>query len=137
MTPEAQLEVFQPAPRKCRKVVVSTNIAETSVTVPGVRFVIDCGFVKQKWYNPATGLESLTVVPTSQASANQRAGIPHFMDDVFRLFFFFLKGRAGRVMPGKAYRLYPEEIFARLPIKSEPEIQRSELSAIILQLKVS
>jgi ATP-dependent RNA helicase DDX35 len=74
MTPEAQLEVFEPAPRKSRKIVVSTNIAETSVTVPGVRFVIDCGFVKHKWYNPATGLESLTVVPTSQASANQRAG---------------------------------------------------------------
>ncbi len=74
MPPESQLEVFTVNAKRMRKVVVATNIAETSVTVPGVRYVVDCGFVKIKWFNPLSGMESLTVVPASQASANQRAG---------------------------------------------------------------
>lgn len=118
MPAESQMEVFVVPARRMRKVVVATNIAETSITVPGVRYVIDCGFVKIKWFNPTCGMDSLTVVPTSQASANQRAG------------------RAGRVMPGKCYRLYPESQFALLPLKAQPEIQRSDLSMIVLQLKV-
>ena len=118
MSPESQLAVFEAPPRKTRKIVVATNIAETSVTVPGVKFVIDCGFVKIKWFNPLSGMSSLTIVACSQASANQRAG------------------RAGRIMPGKAYRLFPETSFAKLALKPQPEIQRSDLSPILLQLKI-
>lgn len=112
-----QLAVFSASAKRMRKVVVATNIAETSVTVPGVRYVVDCGFVKIKWFNPTSGMESLTVVPVSQASANQRAG------------------RAGRVMPGKCFRLYPEAEFERLDVKASPEMQRADLSTIVLQLK--
>jgi ATP-dependent RNA helicase DDX35 len=118
LTMEDQLAVFQPAPQRTRRVIVSTNVAETSVTVPGVRYVIDCGFVKIRWFDPVFAQESLTVVPVSQASANQRAG------------------RAGRVMPGKAYRLYTEESFNALEPKPRPEMQRSDLAGVVLQLKV-
>ncbi|KAL0363432.1 UNVERIFIED_CONTAM: putative pre-splicing factor ATP-dependent RNA helicase DEAH9 [Sesamum calycinum] len=85
--------VFSPTPRGKRKVVISTNIAETSLTLEGVVYVVDSGFSKQRFYNPITDIENLVVAPISKASARQRAG------------------RAGRVRPGKCYRLYTEEYF--------------------------
>jgi ATP-dependent RNA helicase DDX35 len=96
---------------------VSTNIAETSVTIPGIVHVIDCGFVKHKVYDPSSGLEALVVTATSQSSANQRAG------------------RAGRIAPGKAYRLYTEAQFHALPKINVPEMQRSNLATVVMQLK--
>ncbi|KAF2077632.1 hypothetical protein CYY_001095 [Polysphondylium violaceum] len=114
-----QIRVFEKSgdPRKIRKIVVATNIAETSITIDGIVYVVDSGFVKIKSYNPTSGLESLVVVPTSQSSADQRAG------------------RAGRNRAGKCYRLYTQDAFTKLPVHSIPEIQRSNLAPIILQLK--
>ena len=109
--------VFEPAPENHRKVIFSTNIAEASVTIDGIVYVIDSGFVKLRAYNPATGIETLTPTPVSQASATQRAG------------------RAGRTKPGKCYRLYTEATFGTLPPSTVPEIQRSNLAPTILQLK--
>ncbi|TPX44185.1 hypothetical protein SeMB42_g03260 [Synchytrium endobioticum] len=114
---DEQLEVFRPPPPHTRKVVVGTNIAEASITIDGIVYVIDPGFVKIRAFNPKTGMESLIVVPTSKASAQQRAG------------------RAGRTRPGKAYRLYTEEAFERLSDNNVPEMQRSNLATVILQLK--
>eukprot|EP01132_Coremiostelium_polycephalum_P003809 gene3809-4739_t len=114
-----QIRVFEKSSdhKKTRKIVVATNIAETSITIDGIVYVVDCGFVKIKAYNPKSGLESLVVIPTSQSSANQRAG------------------RAGRNRPGKCYRLYTSEAFKGLPPQTIPEIQRSSLAPTILQLK--
>ncbi|CAI2182999.1 13767_t:CDS:10 [Funneliformis geosporum] len=117
LSSEQQLEVFEQTPFNTRKVVVATNIAEASITIEGIVYVIDCGFVKVRAFSPKTGMESLTVVPVSKASAQQRAG------------------RAGRVMPGKAYRLYTEDSFYRLRDSSIPEIQRSNLAQVVLHLK--
>ncbi|KAF2722567.1 P-loop containing nucleoside triphosphate hydrolase protein [Polychaeton citri CBS 116435] len=117
LSTEQQMWVFEPAPDHTRKVICSTNIAEASVTVNGVVFVIDCGFVKLRAYNPSTGIETLTAVPVSKASANQRAG------------------RAGRTKAGKCYRLYTEAAFGSLPSVTVPEIQRSNLAPTILQMK--
>ncbi|KAF7731673.1 DEAH-box ATP-dependent RNA helicase prp43 [Apophysomyces ossiformis] len=126
LAPYAQQRIFAPAPPPLkpggppgRKVVVSTNIAETSLTIDGIVYVIDPGFSKQKVYNPRIRVESLLVAPISQASAQQRAG------------------RAGRTRPGKAYRLYTEEAFRKELIQqSYPEILRSNLGAVVLQLKM-
>ncbi|PSN42130.1 putative ATP-dependent RNA helicase DHX35 [Blattella germanica] len=112
-----QLKVFRSTPRGLRKVVIATNIAETSITIFGIVYVIDCGFVKLRWFNPEAHIDSLVVVPVSQASANQRAG------------------RAGRVRSGKAYRLYSEEEYDKLSTSTPPEMQRTELSMAVLQLK--
>lgn len=112
-----QLKVFRPTPRGLRKVVVATNIAETSITISGVVYVIDCGFMKLRWFNPETQVDSLVLVPTSRASADQRTG------------------RAGRVRSGKAFRLYKEEEFEKLSHATPPEMQRTELSGAVLQLK--
>lgn len=110
--------VFAPVPRGKRKVILATNIAETSLTLEGVVYVVDSGFSKQKYYNPITDIESLIVAPISRASARQRAG------------------RAGRVRPGKCYRLYTEKSFLEdMEGASVPEIQRSNLSTVVLQLK--
>lgn len=117
LSSEAQMYVFEPAPDNTRKVICSTNIAEASVTIDGVAYVIDCGFVKLRAYNPSTGIETLTATPVSQASATQRAG------------------RAGRTRPGKCYRLYTEGAFASFDAATVPEIQRSNLAPMILQLK--
>ena len=117
LTSEQQLYVFEPAPENTRKVIVSTNIAEASVTIDGVVYVIDCGFVKLRAFNPKTGIETLTATPVSKASATQRAG------------------RAGRTKPGKCYRLYTEAAYMNMPEATVPEIQRSNLAPIILQLK--
>ncbi|XP_047439691.1 probable ATP-dependent RNA helicase DHX35 [Mugil cephalus] len=112
-----QMKVFERAPSSVRKIVVATNIAETSITINGILFVIDCAFVKLRAYNPRTAIESLVVTPISKASASQRAG------------------RAGRNRPGKCFRLYTEEDFEKLPASTVPEMQRTNLAPVILQLK--
>ena len=113
----AQQRVFQPAPKGKRKVILSTNIAETSITVSGVRFVVDCGKAKIKHFRPQIGLESLLVKPISKSSAIQR------------------KGRAGREAPGTCYRLYTEDAYLSLDRNTLPEILRSDLSQVLLTLK--
>lgn len=115
---ELQTKIFEPTPPKARKVVLATNIAETSLTIDGIVYVIDPGFVKENVFNPRTGMESLVVTPCSRASANQRAG------------------RAGRVGPGKCFRLYTKWAFHNeLEESTTPEIQRTNLSSVILMLK--
>ncbi|KAF5134992.1 putative ATP-dependent RNA helicase DHX35 [Metarhizium anisopliae] len=117
LSSEEQMYVFDKTPEGKRKVIFSTNIAEASVTIDGIVYVIDCGFVKLRAYNPKTGIETLTATPTSKASASQRAG------------------RAGRTKPGKCFRLYTEQSYQSLPEANPPEIQRSNLAPIVLQLK--
>ena len=115
---EMQTKIFEPTPPGSRKVVIATNIAETSLTIDGIFFVIDPGFVKQKVYNSKTGMDSLIVTPISQAQAKQRAG------------------RAGRTGPGKCYRLYTERAYnEEMLATSVPEIQRKNLASTVLQLK--
>ncbi|XP_065842530.1 ATP-dependent RNA helicase DHX33-like isoform X2 [Oscarella lobularis] len=111
-----QSKVFHPAPTGHRKVVLSTNIAETSVTIPGIKYVIDTGFVKQRSFHPKSGLELLTVQPVSKAQARQRLG------------------RAGRETSGICYRLFSEATFNSLRAQAIPEIQRCNLSTVILEL---
>ncbi|PVD35122.1 hypothetical protein C0Q70_06403 [Pomacea canaliculata] len=111
------MKVFQKPPHNSRKIVVATNIAEASITINGIVYVVDCGFVKLKAYDPSSGVESLVVIPVSKASANQRAG------------------RAGRVRAGKAFRLYTEDDFDKLSEATVPEMQRSDLAPVVLQLK--
>lgn len=124
LPPEQQEKIFEAAPvskngqRPGRKVVVSTNIAETSLTIDGIVYVVDPGFSKQKIYNPRVRVESLLVSPISKASAQQRAG------------------RAGRTRPGKCFRLYTEATFKEELIEQTyPEILRSNLSSTVLELK--
>lgn len=117
LSTEQQMYVFEEAPEDTRKVIFATNIAEASVTINGILYVIDCGFVKLRAYNPTTGIETLTATPVSKASATQRAG------------------RAGRTKPGKCFRLYTENDFLSLEEATIPEIQRSNLAPVILQLK--
>ena len=114
---EQQVAVFDPTPSRTRKVVVATNIAETSITIDGIVYVVDCGFVKVRNYNARLGIEQLVVVPISQSAAKQRAG------------------RAGRNRPGKCFRLYTEDAFGKLLPNQVPEIQRVNLAMIVLQLK--
>jgi len=125
LPPQAQRRIFDRAPpprrpggKPGRKVVVSTNIAETSLTIDGVVYVVDPGFSKQKVFNPRVRVESLLVSPVSRASAAQRAG------------------RAGRTRPGKCFRLYTEASFHNdlLP-QTYPEIMRSNLATTVLTLK--
>lgn len=113
----AQQRVFQPAPPKTRKIILATNIAETSVTVSGVRFVIDCGKAKMKQFRSRIGLDSLLVKPISKSAAIQR------------------KGRAGREAPGQCYRLYTEQSYLELQQSNTPEILRCDLSHAILTMK--
>ncbi|GKZ18092.1 DEAH-box ATP-dependent RNA helicase prp43 [Aspergillus brasiliensis] len=125
LPPHMQQRIFEPAPparrpggRPGRKVIVSTNIAETSLTIDGIVYVVDPGFSKQKIYNPRIRVESLLVSPISKASAQQRAG------------------RAGRTRPGKCFRLYTEGAFKKELIdQTYPEILRSNLSSTVLELK--
>jgi ATP-dependent RNA helicase DDX35 len=114
---DQQMYVFEEAPENFRKVIFSTNISEASVTIDGIVYVVDSGFVKLRAYDPKTGIESLTATPVSKASAAQRAG------------------RAGRTRPGKCFRLYTEEAYQSLPDANIPEIQRSNLAPFVLQLK--
>jgi ATP-dependent RNA helicase DHX8/PRP22 len=88
---DMQSKIFDPAPEGSRKCVIATNIAEASLTIDGIFYVVDPGFAKIKVYNPKLGMDTLVVSPISQASARQRAG------------------RAGRTGPGKCFRLYTEE----------------------------
>ncbi|KRX23137.1 putative pre-mRNA-splicing factor ATP-dependent RNA helicase DHX15 [Trichinella nelsoni] len=124
LPPNLQQKIFELPPEKRpngaigRKCVVSTNIAETSLTIDGVVFVVDPGFSKQKVYNPRIRVESLLISPISQASAMQRAG------------------RAGRTRPGKCFRLYTEKAFQEDMIpQTYPEILRSNLGSVVLELK--
>lgn len=125
LTPVQQKKIFDAAPapltvggKPGRKIVVSTNIAETSLTIDGIVYVVDPGFSKQKVYNPRIRVESLLVSPISRASANQR------------------KGRAGRTRPGKCFRLYTEQsFFEDLQQTTYPEILRSKMSNVVLTLK--
>ena len=125
LPPAQQQRIFDPAPparkpggRPGRKCIVSTNIAETSLTIDGIVYVVDPGFSKQKVYNPRIRVESLLVSPISKASAQQRAG------------------RAGRTRPGKCFRLYTEGAFKKELIEQTyPEILRSNLSSTVLELK--
>jgi len=115
---EMQSRIFDPAPPGSRKVVIATNIAETSITIDQIYYVIDPGFVKQNAYDPKLGMDSLVVTPISQAQAKQRAG------------------RAGRTGPGKCFRLYTEAAFqSEMLPTSIPEIQRQNLAHTILMLK--
>ncbi|KAJ5823865.1 hypothetical protein N7447_006205 [Penicillium robsamsonii] len=113
----AQQRVFAPAPPRTRKVVLSTNIAETSVTVSGVRHVIDCGKAKVKQFRSRLGLDSLLVKPISKSAAIQR------------------KGRAGREAPGQCFRLYTEKDYLALDETNTPEILRCDLSQALLNMK--
>ena len=115
---EMQSRIFDPAPPGARKCIVATNIAETSLTIDGIYYVVDPGFCKQNCYNPRIGMDSLVVVPISQAQAQQRAG------------------RAGRTGPGKCYRLYTEAAFRNeMHPTTVPEIQRANLGNTVLMLK--
>lgn len=115
---EMQTRIFDPAPPGSRKVVIATNIAETSITIDEIYYVIDPGFVKQNAYDPKLGMDSLVVTPISQAQANQRAG------------------RAGRTGPGKCFRLYTEAAYQSEMLPTTiPEIQRQNLAHTILMLK--
>nr|XP_039251809.1 pre-mRNA-splicing factor ATP-dependent RNA helicase DHX16-like [Styela clava] len=115
---DMQAKIFEPTPPGARKVVIATNIAETSLTIDGIVYVIDPGFCKQKSFNARTGMESLIVVPCSKQNANQRAG------------------RAGRVGPGKCFRLYTAWAYKHeLEDASVPEIQRTNLGNVVLMLK--
>lgn len=126
LSPREQARVFDDPPRPRhpggpagRKVICATNVAETSLTIDGVVYVVDTGFSKQKVYNPRARVESLLVSPISRASAKQRAG------------------RAGRTRPGTCYRLYTESAFAsELKEATYPEILRSNLGNVVLQLKM-
>ncbi|CAI4060127.1 hypothetical protein SKDZ_05G0830 [Saccharomyces kudriavzevii ZP591] len=115
---EIQSKIFEPTPKGSRKVVFATNIAETSITIDGIYYVVDPGFAKINIYNARAGIEQLIVSPISQAQANQR------------------KGRAGRTGPGKCYRLYTESAFYNEMLENTvPEIQRQNLCHTILMLK--
>ena len=108
--------VFQVTPEGKRKIVLATNVAETSVTIPGIKYVVDTGAVKELSYDPSKKVSSLRVVKVTQSSANQR------------------KGRAGRTGPGKCYRLYSQKDYEIMCPTSIPEIQKIHLSHAILKL---
>lgn len=115
---DLQAKIFQKSQDGVRKCVVATNIAETSLTVDGIIFVIDSGFCKLKVYNPRIGMDALQIYPISQANANQRSG------------------RAGRTGPGQAFRLYTERQYKdELLVTTVPEIQRTNLANTVLLLK--
>ena len=113
---EEQQLVFEPAQRGVRKVVFATNSAETSITIPGVKYVIDTGVVKEMRYDAKKKMNCLSVVPVSQSSADQR------------------KGRAGRTSPGTCYRLYNQNDYFRMEKNSKPEILRVNLGQALLKL---
>ncbi|TFY66717.1 hypothetical protein EVG20_g4366 [Dentipellis fragilis] len=115
---DKQMRVFQPPPEGSRLVVVATNVAETSLTIPGIRYVVDCGRAKERRYNVANGIQSFQISWISKASAAQRAG------------------RAGRTGPGHCYRLYSSAVFENYfdPF-SQPEILRMPIDGVVLQMK--
>lgn len=115
LSAQEQQRVFEPHGH--RRIVLATNVAETSLTVPGIRYVVDPGFARVSRYSPRTRVQRLPVEKVSQASANQRAG------------------RCGRVAPGVCIRLYSEEDFAARPVFTDPEIRRTDLASVILTMK--
>ncbi|XP_056389776.1 probable ATP-dependent RNA helicase DHX37 isoform X2 [Hyla sarda] len=117
LAPEQQAKVFCPPPSGTRLCIVATNVAETSLTIPGIKYVVDCGKVKKRFYDKVTGVSSFRVDWTSQASADQRAG------------------RAGRTEPGHCYRLYSSVVFSDFEEFSQPEIIRRPVEDLVLQMK--
>ncbi|XP_060737002.1 probable ATP-dependent RNA helicase DHX37 [Tachysurus vachellii] len=117
LAPEQQAKVFRPPPPGARLCVVATNVAETSLTIPGIKYVVDCGRVKKRFYDRVTGVSTFKVTWTSQASANQRAG------------------RAGRTEAGHCYRLYSSAVFSDFSQFSEAEITRRPVDDLVLQMK--
>jgi len=118
MPADLQARIFEQAAPGVRKVIVATNIAETSLTVDGIMYVVDGGFSKLKVYNPRMRMDTLQITPIAQANASQRAG------------------RAGRTGPGKAFHLYTERAFKEeMYIQAIPEIQRTNLANTVLLLK--
>lgn len=118
MPADLQAKIFERAAPGVRKCIVATNIAETSLTVDGIKYVVDAGYSKMKVYNPKMGMDTLQITPISQANASQRSG------------------RAGRTGPGKAFRLFTEKAFKdELYLQTIPEIQRTNLANTVLMLK--
>uniref|UniRef100_A0A6Q2YWA1 RNA helicase n=1 Tax=Esox lucius TaxID=8010 RepID=A0A6Q2YWA1_ESOLU len=118
MPTDQQKQIFQPPPPGIRKCVVATNIAATSLTIDGIKYIVDSGFVKQLNHNSRVGMDILEVVPISKSEAQQRAG------------------RAGRTSAGKCFRIYNQEFWEKcMPDYTVPEIQRTSLTSVILTLK--
>src|SRR5690606_13232718 len=111
---EEQEQIFRP--HGARRIVLATNVAETSLTVPGIRYVVDTGLARINRYSYRNKVEQLQIEKISRASANQRAG------------------RCGRVAAGVAIRLYPEEDYNARPQYTDPEILRSSLAHVILRM---
>ena len=116
MALEDQDLAIKPSPQGRRKIVLATTIAETSLTIDGIEAVVDCGFKRSPRFDPASGMTALETIRVSAASAEQR------------------KGRAGRLGPGRCYRLWPEEEMRALAPHDEPEIRTAELSSLVLEL---
>ncbi|KAG5437605.1 hypothetical protein PCANB_000642 [Pneumocystis canis] len=115
---EEQLKVFEPVSKRTRLCVVATNVAETSLTIPDVRYVVDCGRAKERIYNEISGVQSFDIQWISKASADQRSG------------------RAGRTGPGHCYRLYSSAFFDReFSMYSKPEILRMPIEGVVLKMK--
>ncbi|KAI0761980.1 P-loop containing nucleoside triphosphate hydrolase protein [Trametes elegans] len=120
LPPSQQSKIFSPTPAGMRKCILATNIAETSITIPGIKYVIDTGKCKEKRYvarQAGTGFDTLLTRDITQSSAVQRAG------------------RAGREGSGYCFRLYTEDAFRKMPVTAEPEIRRCTLTSSLLQLK--
>ena len=118
LSSEKQVKVFDKVPDNCRLCVVATNVAETSLTIPNIKYVVDTGKIKMKFYDKITGVSTFKICWTSKASAEQRSG------------------RAGRTAPGHCYRLYSSAIFNdEFPKFAEPEIARKPVEDLILQMK--
>ncbi|KAH8888735.1 P-loop containing nucleoside triphosphate hydrolase protein [Thozetella sp. PMI_491] len=113
-----QMKVFEPSPDGSRQVILATNVAETSLTIPGIRYVFDCGRAKERKFDSVSGVQSFEIGWVSKASANQRSG------------------RAGRTGPGHCYRLYSSAVYERdFPEFSDPELLRMPIEGVVLQLK--
>ncbi|KAL2855447.1 P-loop containing nucleoside triphosphate hydrolase protein [Aspergillus pseudoustus] len=113
-----QLRVFEPPPEGSRLIVLATNVAETSLTIPGIKYVFDCGRAKEKQYDLETGVQKFQIAWISKASANQRAG------------------RAGRTGPGHCYRMYSSAIYeGEFAEYTDPEILRTPIEGVVLQMK--
>jgi ATP-dependent RNA helicase DHX37/DHR1 len=113
-----QMRVFEPPPRNSRQIILATNIAETSLTIPGIRYVFDCGRAKERRFDKESGVQSYEVGWISKASASQRAG------------------RAGRTAPGHCWRLYSSAVYERdFPEFAEPELLRMPIEGVVLTLK--